>query len=536
MTTTSPIYFANSVTPIGSPKYVLAKRPLSGARVAIIGDSIAAQHYYRVAISSITATGGVATCTTSSSHQAYPGCQIYIANCNEFEFNGFKTVIDRTSSTVVTFSVPTNASSSASGSNLSFVNEGRFHDRAWFETANSILGHPFELVGVAGMSGAKLAQIARRFNQDILTLDPDICFIQGGVNDIANTTAGQETATLAAMKPYMTFMIESCINNGILPIVVNVTAWNTDAPNTYANDSAARREMRMKWNEWLREICMWRYREAMLFDLEGAIIKPTDTTGAAVAANLTTDYLHLSAYGGTNKAGSALASLLSPIVPHYNKPIRFVSSAIDSYDTDSSNTQVLPNPLMASPGTTVGTKSTAGGGTGTNTGTVPDYFTIQWTRSGTGTVVNSTPSRSDGFGNDWQFVIAGAASGDAAQLDLITTIQSRFSSGDIIVAEMYLDISGVSAPFSLNFSNIWAFDGAVYTSPSAISASAEGAYLCNGNENLALYLRTRPFTIPTVQSTGLTTFEPRLTVTMQGSGGLTGKISRWTVRKITATP
>lgn len=536
MPITSPITYANSLPPIGNPKFILAKRPQVGARVAMIGDSITAQHCYRVTVSSITATGGIATCTTGSSHQVYPGCQIYISNCNEPEFNGFKTVISRTSSTVITFAVPQNASASATGSNLQLINQTRMQDRCWFETANSILGHPFELVGVAGMSGAKIGPIANRFNQDILSLAPDICFIQGGINDIANTVAGEESTTLDKMKPYMTFMIESCINNGILPVVVNVTPWNTDAPNAYAKDTAARREMRMKWNEWLREICIYRYREALLFDLEGAIIKPTDTTGAASANNLTTDYLHMSAYGATNKAGNALASLLSPIVPQYNKPIRFVSSAIDTYDTDSSNTQVFPNPLMLSPGSTAGTKSTAGGGSGTNTGTVPDYCTIQWTRSATGTVVNSTPSRSDGFGNDWQFVIAGAASGDAAQLDLITTIQSRFSEGDIVVAEMYLDISSVSAPFSLNFSNIWTFDGNVYTCPSAITASGEGAYLCAGNENLAMYLRTRPFTIPTVTSTGLTTFEPRLTVTMQGSGGLTGKISRWTVRKISVSP
>lgn len=535
MPTTSPIQFANSLTPIGNPRYINARRPQAGARVAILGDSIAAQHCYRVSITSITATAGIAT-VTAAAHQAYPGCQVYICNCNENEFNGFKTVIDRTASNIVTFAVPANAAASATGSNLNFVTQTRMQDRAWFETANSILGHPFELVGVAGLSGAKIAQIASRFNQDVLPLDPDIVILEGGINDIVTTVGGNETTILAGMKPYMTYLIESCISNGIVPIVTTISPWNVDTPSTYSNDSAARREMRNKWNEWLREICMYRYREAILFDLEGAIIKPTDNTGAAPANNLTTDFLHLSAYGATNKAGVALASLLSPIVPQVNKPIRFVNSVTDGYNIDSSNTQVLPNPLMQSPGVVVGTKSTLLGGTGTNTGTVPDYFTIQWSRTGTGAVVNSTPARSDGFGNDWQFQITGAASGDAAQLDLITTIQSRFSAGDIIVAEMYLDISGVTAPFSLNFSNIWTHDGNVYTSPSAISASGEGAYLCAGNENLSLYLRTRPFTLPVAQSTGLTTFEPRLTVTMQGAGNFTGKISRWTVRKISVAP
>jgi len=483
--------------------------------VVTIGDSITGQASYRVTASSITAAAGVATCTTGSSHQLFPGSLVMIGDCAEEEYNGLKAVIERTSSTVFTYAIDTGAPADATGANITVLNVHRFQDRGTFHLANMTLGYPFRELHNAGISGQTIVECAARFNRDALAYNPSMIVIQGGVNDITGTTAGQEAASLVTIKAAFVEMIEKCIAAGIVPLVY--TCFPLSAAGT--GYTAARAQMIVKLNTWLREIARYEYPEMVLFDAYAAAVNPTNTDGD-YNTNFSTDGTHLTALGAQRVAAS-LATLLTPF--RYT-PAKLVSSVLDTYDTDSSNPQLFPNPLMTGTG---GTKSTAGAGSGTNTGNVPDGLTVLWTRAGTGTVVNSIASRSDGIGSDLQAVVTAQNASDSIQIDLSSSIHARVTAGDVLVTEVHLVMTSITALSALQFGFIFTLDSVVYTAPLAISSSAVGEL----DDDIDMVLQTEPFTMP---AGSLTTFEPRLTATFSGAGGATIKVGRWSVRKAQA--
>lgn len=64
-----------------------------------------------------------------------------------------------------------------------------------------------------GVSGERLDQILARFDTDILPLNPGVCSIEGGTNDVA---AG---AALATMQGRLTAIIAKCLNHRIVALV-----------------------------------------------------------------------------------------------------------------------------------------------------------------------------------------------------------------------------------------------------------------------------------------------------------------------------
>lgn len=501
-----PVYGSTWLSALGSSQKDAQPR---GMRVALIGDSITGQAMYRVTATNIVAANGIAT-VTANAHNLFPGATVFMGAVNEQVFNGFKTVLERVSSSEFTFRVPADAPAAGTGSNITALNNARFQDRGWFELANASLGHPFTQIGCAGISGATIEEIANRFDLDALALNPDMVVIQGGINSIFATGAGNESAGLASIQAAFSSMIEKALNAGVIPLVVTCLPLSSSA----ANYTAARGQMVLSLNKWLRQSAAKTYPRMVLFDAWQAAVNPTSATGN-YATNYSVDGIHLTALGA-QRVAAAFESVLSPLsVP---TPMR-VGSILDTYDNDATNTQIFPNPLMQG---TTGTRSTAGAGSGTNTGNVPDAITVQWTRAGTGTVVNSIVSRSDGIGSDHQLVVTSANANDAVQVDLISTIQARVPTEATVVSEMQLVMTSITALTSISFWLVWTLDGTVYTSPAAISGSTVGAL----GDNIDMVLRTPPVVIP---PGSLTTFEPRFIATFSGAGGATIKIGRWSV-------
>jgi lysophospholipase L1-like esterase len=72
----------------------------------------------------------------------------------------------------------------------------------------------------AGIGGQKTSDFVFRFTADVINMHPRICFLEGGINDIAN---GVSASTVLAN---FATMASSCVSNNIKPVVMLITPWS----------------------------------------------------------------------------------------------------------------------------------------------------------------------------------------------------------------------------------------------------------------------------------------------------------------------
>lgn len=88
------------------------------------------------------------------------------------------------------------------------------------------------LVKNSGIGGDTTADMVARFSTDVIAYSPDICFIMGGVNNIVNSPF--DTYPFANTIADMVSMVETCIENGIYPVVLATAPCSTSAALTKA--------------------------------------------------------------------------------------------------------------------------------------------------------------------------------------------------------------------------------------------------------------------------------------------------------------
>jgi len=320
-------------------------------------------------------------------------------------------------------------------------------------------------------------------------------------------------------------MVKDTIAYGATPILQTLNPLGS-AASTY---TSARGMMVLKHNSFLRELAYYQYPQCLLYDGWQATVEPTSLTGQFKTSYVATDGVHPTPLGKY-----AMASALSQLTSRLAVPAQmWVGSVYDRWDEDNSIKQIDPNPLNTGSG---GTKSTSGAGSGTNTGTVPDSMTVTWTRASTGANVCSVVSRTDGIGNDILCSAVSVDSGD--QLDIIqtTSMHTRVSAGDQLVAECNLqgtslsNVSNVAFSFDFTYSNAFG-SHTITTTPAAITTSITGAGQLS--ENFNLYLRTLPFTVP---PSGLTNLRTRVRVGFSGAGGANIRYGRHSLHKLVSPP
>ena len=482
--------------------------------VVLIGDSITSRGNYAVTITALTQTDGIAT-ATASAHALFDGASVCIGNADQEGYNGIKTVISRTASNTFTFAVDADTVSPATGTNLLAVAQQRNSDRNWFELANDQMGHPFRVIYNTGISGQTLAEIEERFIRDAVNYAPTMIQIQGGINDIQATTAGQESTVLATMQDNILSMVTTCIQRGIVPLLVTCMPLDSSA-STY---TTARGQMVLRFNDYLRQLAYYQYPEIILFDAWATVVSPTDATGDWKANYVASDGLHPTALG-CQEMGQSLATVLS----NYGYTARvLVGSIFDSYDNDSANPQIDPNPLNQ------GTGGTLAGGA---TGTVPDSYTATKTGAGA-TAVMSIAARSDGFGNDLVCTFTSTATNDAIDIVQTSQLHSRTSPGDVLMASSNLSVTGITNMSNISYAFEWAYTNGsgshTITQPATLGSAASGQL----TDDLNFTLYCPPFTIPSGGATGLKT---RVKMTFAGAGGAVLKWGRHSIVKVTATP
>lgn len=503
-------------TPDGAMYVAGANVDTHPRRAILIGDSITARGNYSVTITALTHSAGVAT-ATATSHALYPGSKVFIANCDQEQYNGLKTVVARNSSSEFTFVVDSGATTPATGTNIAATAVERLSDRNWFEMANAQLGHPFAQIINAGASGQTTTQIAARFDRDALAYaNPgDIIQIQGGVNELINSAA--PFTTIETTKANFLEMIRKTIAAGCIPLVVTCLPFDSSASG-YA---AAEGQAVLLLNQYLRELADYSYPRIILFDAWASCVAPADATGD-FATSYSTDGIHPTALA-CQRMSQDLATIMAAY--KYTRT-QWVGSVFDSYDNDTNNRQIDPNPLNTGTG---GTKSTSGAGSGTNTGNAPNSYTITLTRATTGNCVNSIVSRSDGHGSDWQVVFVSADANDAIDIVQTSQLHARVAAGDYLVAECNLVGTSLTNISNVSFAFEWASGGVTYTQPVAIGSAASGQI----TDNFDWILRTPPLLVPPAGMTGLKT---RLKVTGAGVGGATIKWGRHSIVRLQVTP
>lgn len=509
---TSPITFPFSASPIGDISG--RGRPLNFPRsVILVGDSLTSRGAYNTTATSLVANSNVVT-VTAATHSLFPGASVTIANANEEAFNGVFTVSSVSSTSVFTYNAQGTGNTTATGT-IQVINNQSFRDLNFFEIGNAMIGHPFTALRNVGKPGKTLSYIAASFNRDALQYRPSAIQIQGGINDVTGAGAGSESTVLADMKTYMSSMIQQCISLGITPIVHTLCPLGA----SHGSYSAARYQLLLRFNSWLREYAIYVAPQVILIDAYKVCVNPTDAAGAW-ASNYSADDIHPNA-NACQKIGIEMASVLAN--SYYTQSMG-LSSVVDTYAADSSNPNVILNPLFNTSGGSLGV-SGAGSGAATNT-SHPSLWTGTWTRSGLGTVTSVLSARSDGFGNDIQYTCNPANSGDQISI-LSNAMVSRVSQGDILMAECNLQISSIAAVSNVFFSIDWSDATTTYTQPCGMITGSVGALSTDFNWTLRtnpMYLRTAPVTM-------------RIRMTVAFSGAATNvvvKLGRVSLKKITA--
>jgi lysophospholipase L1-like esterase len=365
-------------------------------------------------------------------------------------------------------------------------------DWGYFSWTQALLGAPFQLVANAGVSGNRTDQMLARMS-DATAYSPDWCFVQGGINDITyGTTAAQIVTNLKSICSQMAAQ-------GINVVLLTV------APNTQvAGNSTKVQQINQALREWING---GGGKGIVFVDTYAAMVNPTATTGA-LATGMSDDSLHPSAKGA-KAMGQAIANALQYLLPSRNF---LPSSAGESYDIDNTSKQILANPLMA-----------AGGGAPTGTGasgSLPTGWSGSTGGSGASSAVFSTPARADGFGNDAQVVVSGAAASSSVNIRQ-TGLVGRLAIGDTVYACGEITVSGASDVRQINIGGNVTIDS-VTTSFNALEASGSTNY---DQTAVTLRFRTNDITL-TGASISSVQFIASVTFGTSGTGAATIKFGR----------
>jgi lysophospholipase L1-like esterase len=114
-----------------------------------------------------------------------------------------------------------------------------------------------------GIGSQTTSNIAARITTDLVNLGPRFAILQGGINDLNNLPGNPPdpndvAAANALLISNWTTIIEACVNNNIVPIIIPITPWT--------NGSNAKMEIRDDWNADLAELASG-YETAVVVDV-----------------------------------------------------------------------------------------------------------------------------------------------------------------------------------------------------------------------------------------------------------------------------
>lgn len=346
-------------------------------------------------------------------------------------------------------------------------------DKGYWVWANAKAKGAINIIKNFGISGNATTDLLLRMEADLRPYPARFLAINGGVNDNIVTATNPIALTAAQTIANMELIVSRAIGMGYIVLL--------HTPGPYAVDAAAAART-AKIARGYRDMAR-RLRGVVLVDIFAAMISPSDTSGAMVAGYSNDAIkLHPNAAGARRIGEFACYPAILPLLLQNDQRPVSQADTVSNFGADAS--QVMLNPLLTATG---GTVSGAGA-----SGAAPADYTCR-TATGTVTSVWSLVARSDGFGNDINCVVSGAADSSGVEF-LSSSNHASVADGDVITeATISMSMSGFAAGNITKISLYVSFtDGAGGHTYSALQTSTT---TIDSADITDFVFRTLPFTI-----------------------------------------
>lgn len=381
----------------------------------------------------------------------------------------------------------------------------------WWCWMQALLGHPFQHLVNAAVSGHTAAQIAGKV-QAIEDYMPCTILLDGGHNNIMVASQGDVAQAIADMGPLMDYLHDR--GNSVIFVPTG------PLDNSYSGGegySDANQSQLLQLNAWLARKCA--DLGFIFIDSYEAVMDATSVDGEPVA-NATYDGWHY-AQKGAYLVGEYVADKLAGLVPSRYPLV--TSQLDDSNVTDGNAEQAVPNPMHT---------TTSGGTAGTGaSGTVAGSRICQRFGAGGTTAVCSVVARADGFGSDQRMVITSTANNDAFTCRTFD-FASELANSDIIEVACAVSVSSIAALKALYLYVAIDVGGTTYNLYDLYPLGA-GDWLTSGTYD-DLVLKTQRFQLPA--SGAINSAIAYVIATFSASGGATVDIGRWSCRILGDAP
>ena len=311
-----------------------------------------------IAIGNFSGSGTTGTITCGANGQALAempvGNTFYLANFNETEWNGEKTVATN-NGTTVTFinsialtATPTLAASKAA---IYFGSDISTNNRNFLKICNGLMGMPFGSIWNRAVSGMTSTQYLPYF-ADAIAKRPNFLWLMIGTNDVLSATSTTfETTIIANIKT----MVQQALDAGATVLLSTIPpltgAGGSGNPTPQGSLTVSQtQQMVLRLNRLIRQYAQSKIG-VVLIDTHRVWASKTTNDWAQTGSVYTSDGTH-----PTSKAAFDLALEIKTILGlEYQRPFPLMESALDEYATDATSSNIIQNGLLigtaGSPGT-----------------------------------------------------------------------------------------------------------------------------------------------------------------------------------------
>lgn len=470
--------------------------------IILVGDSLTARNWRNLATGlALSVSGTTCTCTLTS-HAMYTGMVFRYVDRGQSGLMGTYTVASYIDANNFTFTVPAGTPASPTvdtNQGSAVIYSARKGDDGFFNYANSILNQRLTEINNFGVGGDHTTHVLARMSE-ILASPASRANLLIGTNDARNALS------VASYSTNLLNIVTQLLNSGKL---VDICTIPPIVASPAVGTIASANQLVLGYNAYIKTLARSDPR-IMLHDIYEAITDCTATTATVLSGMLASDNVHFSPKGAYT-AGAVIAANFANRLPVSSGRI---SSMSDCYNVDSTNSQLLTNPLMQ------GTGGTLSGGA---TGSVPTNWTVTMTSATS--VVASIVSRADGIGNDLQGVLTASSSSSRMRFDSESLI-SRIVAGAtyFVEGDIFIDSASVIGTMKFELQTV--------TNSGSVAVLYLGVSdVGNGNMSAAGVMQTfrsNNFVLPV----SLGTAGVRLDIFASGVGTVTARLGRVQLRKV----
>jgi len=474
----------------------VAGSPIFGkcAGLLLDGDSLSAQDWNELPITSATQTGGIAT-VAATGLTAPVGSRVKLGNYSDALWNGFFTVLTQNNGAgTVTFAINPLAAATPSFSPRSQatitcdVHRTASGDHVWAEMVNGVNYTYMDNVAVGGRT---LAEILADAPYTIGQYRNCLIDFNGGTNDPKNGISNAVSS--AAMEAYLV----------LARSYGHTTLVNTVPPLAGAANTAAVQQLTLSLNKEYKRLAL-KY-ECPLYDKYAALVDPA--AAAMKSGNFdSSDNIHLTPTGAKIN-GTAKAAIYAAFLP--TRPINLPGTTSDTIGTVNTSMNIMD-------GFFAGTGGSGGAGS----------IATGWTLAPT--TITVTGSKGSGSVGATQILTLSGASGSFTFTG--TSVHGNVAAGGVYEFVGKLSLANFAAGLRVTLEVLNTING--YSNGSIRPISTRSATTALPIGNTAMTFRSDPFTVPAGAT--VTVFTPKLTAVTTGVPGGTETVTLedWAINRI----